>query len=184
MPKSRLIGLNMDWRDLASTAVYADITTENESIWKRIDGVDVEFIGAFLTAHLSLEKYISDYLRLRYPSLAWDNAKLTFSQKISLIQNEPTQAPYNEIYIRIKDFNSIRNKISHELNYRITEKEKSKFIDFYVKISKSNQSKPEIDSDNMADLLKFFVMIAQSYFASLISHYHYDNIGRKTDNIR
>ena len=174
----------MDWKDLASTAVYAGITAENESIWKRVDGVDVEFIGAFLTAHLSLEKYISDYLRLRYPSLSWDDAKLTFSQKISLIQNEQAKAPYNEIYIRIKDFNSIRNKISHELNYRITDKEKNKFIDFYVKITKSTQSKPEINLDNTVDLLNFFVMITQSYFASLISHYHYDKMDRKKNNIR
>ncbi|QNK34952.1 hypothetical protein HF675_03730 [Serratia sp. JUb9] len=54
----------MDWKDLASTAVYTGTTTENESIWKHVDGVDVEFIGAFLTAHLSLEKYISDYVSI------------------------------------------------------------------------------------------------------------------------
>ncbi|HFK7185671.1 Uncharacterised protein [Serratia rubidaea] len=169
----------MDWKDLASTAVYTGTTTENESIWKHVDGVDVEFIGAFLTAHLSLEKYISDYLRLRYPSLSWDDAKLTLSQKIALIQHEPAKAPYNEIYVRVKDFNSIRNKISHELNYRITDKEKSKFVDFYMKITKGSQSKLDIDVDNMADLLNFFVMITQSYFASAISHYHYDKIGRR-----
>ena len=169
----------MDWKDLASTAVYAGISTENESIWKRVDEVDVEFIGAFLTAHLSLEKYISDYLRLKYPSLSWGDAKLTFSQKIALIKNEPAKAPYDQIYTRIKDFNSIRNKISHELNYRITDKEKNKFIDFYIKITKLSHNKPEIDFNNIADLLHFFVMITKSYFASLISHYHYDNIGHK-----
>lgn len=169
----------MDWKDLASTAVYAGIATEDESIWKRVDGVDVEFIGAFLTAHLSLENYISDYLKLRYPSLSWNDAKLTFSQKIALIQNEPATAPYDQIYLRIKDFNSIRNKISHELNYRITDKEKNKFIDFYVKIKDSSPNKPDIDFNNIPDLLDFFVMITKSYFASLISHYHYDKIGRQ-----
>lgn len=40
----------MDWKDLASTAVYTGMTDENESIWERVDGVDVAFIGAFLTA--------------------------------------------------------------------------------------------------------------------------------------
>ncbi|MCO8024693.1 hypothetical protein NI600_09275 [Citrobacter freundii] len=166
----------MDWKDLASTAVYTGIANENESIWERIDGVDVEFIGAFLTAHLSLEKYISDYLRLKYPSLSWADAKLTFSQKIALIQHEPTETPYNQIYLRIKDFNSIRNKISHQLNYQVTDKEKSKFVDFYMEITKGSQTKPDIDTDNMADLLNFFLMITKSYFASAISYYHYDKI--------
>ncbi|WP_145548270.1 hypothetical protein [Yersinia massiliensis] len=169
----------MDWKDLASTAVYTGTTNENDSIWERVDGVDVKFIGAFLTAHLSLEKYISDYLRLRYPALSWDDAKLTFSQKIALIQHEPAKPPYNEIYIRIKDFNSIRNKISHKLNYQITDKEKGKFVDFHMKISKGSQSKSYIDVDNIADLLNFFVMVTKSYFASAISHYHYNTIGHK-----
>ena len=145
----------MDWKDLASTAVYTGMTDENESIWERVDGVDVAFIGAFLTAHLSLENYITDYLGLRYPSLAWGDAKLTFSQKIALIQHEPAKPPYDEIYLRIKDFNSIRNKISHQLNYQITDKE-------------------NIDIDNMADLLGFFVSMTKSYFASAISYYHYN----------
>ncbi|RWS54298.1 hypothetical protein DN594_21505, partial [Enterobacter cloacae] len=97
----------MDWRDLAKTAVYTGDKQPDDSIWERVEGVDVEFIGAFLTAHLSLEKYITDYLSLRYPSLSWSDARLTFSQKIALIQNEPANPPYNEIYIRIKDFNNM-----------------------------------------------------------------------------
>jgi len=169
----------MDWKDLASTAVYTDMANENKSIWERVDGVDVEFIGAFLTAHLSLEKYITDYLRLRYPSLSWEDAKLTFSQKIALIQHETAKAPYNEIYLRIKDFNSIRNKISHQLNYQITDKEKSKFVDFYIKITKERKAKPNIDIDNIVDLLDFFLIITKSYFASAISYYHYNKTGRK-----
>ncbi|WP_194207617.1 hypothetical protein [Superficieibacter sp. 1612_C1] len=169
----------MDWKDLASTAVYTDMANENKSIWERVDGVDVEFIGAFLTAHLSIEKYITDYLRLRYPSLSWEDAKLTFSQKIALIQHEPAKVPYNEIFLRIKDFNSIRNKISHQLNYQITDKEKSKFVDFYMKITKESKTKPNIDIDNIADLLDFFLIITKSYFASAISYYHYNKTGRK-----
>ncbi|UMO88879.1 hypothetical protein HP572_04775 [Pectobacterium sp. PL64] len=169
----------MDWKDLASTVVYTGITTENENIWEHVDGVDVEFIGAFLTAHLSPEKYISDYLNLRYPSLSWGDAKLTFSQKIALIEHESAKPPYNEIYVRIKDFNSIRNKISHQLNYRITDKEKSKFVDFYIKITKENKNKPDIDVDNIADLLNFFIMITKAYFASAISHYHYNKNGHR-----
>ncbi|MXD28156.1 hypothetical protein FQZ90_26220, partial [Escherichia coli] len=90
------------------------------------------------------------------PSLAWGDEKLTFSQKIALIQHEPANPPYDEIYLRIKDFNSIRNKISHQLNYQITDKEKSKFVDFYMKITKASKTKPNIDIDNMADLLDFF----------------------------
>ncbi|HDT3210708.1 TPA: hypothetical protein QHM57_005130, partial [Escherichia coli] len=93
---------------------------------------------------------------------------------IALIQHEPAKPPYDEIYLRIKDFNSIRNKISHQLNYQITDKEKSKFVDFYMKITKASKTKPNIDIDNMADLLDFFVSMTKSYFASAISYYHYN----------
>ncbi|EJG2744099.1 hypothetical protein NK740_004020, partial [Escherichia coli] len=68
----------------------------------------------------------------------------------------------------------IRNKISHQLNYQITDKEKSKFVDFYMKITKASKTKPNIDIDNMADLLDFFVSMTKSYFASAISCYHYN----------
>ncbi|HII4323768.1 TPA: hypothetical protein ACY4PR_004667 [Enterobacter cloacae] len=162
----------MDWRDLAKTAVYTGDKQPDDSIWERVEGVDVEFIGAFLTAHLSLEKYITDYLSLRYPSLSWSDARLTFSQKIALIQNEPANPPYNEIYIRIKDFNNIRNKISHNLNYQLSDKDKEKFKDFYKKITHSNDLASHFDIESPADLICFFSLMASSYFASRISYYH------------
>ncbi|EIE6851516.1 hypothetical protein LE192_004138, partial [Escherichia coli] len=55
---------------------------------------------------------------------------------------------------------------------QITDKEKSKFVDFYMKITKASKTKPNID--NMADLLDFFVSMTKSYFASAISYYHYN----------
>lgn len=164
----------MDWKDLAITAVYNGGGDSEDSIWERVDDVDVGFIGAFLTAHLSLEKYIDDYLALRYPTLSWRDAKLTFSQKIALIQKEPATAPYDEIYLRMKDFNGIRNKISHNLNYRINEKDRAKFLDFYKKIN--SNKKDVIDSSSSVELIGFFVMITKAYLASRISYYHHSTV--------
>jgi len=162
----------MSWKNLAHTAIYNGSDNPDGSIWKRVEGVDVEFIGAFLTAHLSLEKYITDYLKLRYSTLSWDDSRLTFAQKIALIQNEPANPPFNEIYIRIKDFNAIRNKISHNLNYQLDDKDKNKFIDFYKKIKGDDKSDDFIDVNNPSELINFFVMMTKSYFASAISYYH------------
>ena len=72
----------MDWKDLAHTAIYTGAENSEGSIWDRVEGVDVEFIGGFLTAHLSVEKYISDYLSLKYPSLSWNEAKLIYLKKL------------------------------------------------------------------------------------------------------
>lgn len=162
----------MSWENLAHTAIYSSNEKSQDGIWKTVDGVDVEFIGAFLTAHLSLEKYITDYLQLKYPNLYWDGARLTFSQKIALLQNEQANPPYNEIFIRIKDFNNIRNKISHNLNYHLCEKDTSKFLDFYKKIKGDDDQEDFIDQGNPAELIGFFVMITKAYFASGISHHH------------
>lgn len=160
----------MDWKDLANTAIYSNGGNAESSIWKRVENVDVEFIGAFLTAHLSLEKYIDDYLQLRYSGLSWVDAKLTFSQKIALIQKEPANPPYNEIYIRLRDFNGIRNKISHNLNYQFSDKDKDKFLDFYKKIN--NGGEDVIDASSEVELIGFYLMITKAYLGSRISHYH------------
>ncbi len=162
----------MPWKNLSRTAIYSSNEKSPDSIWKTVDGIDIEFIGAFLTAHLSLEKYITDYLRLKYPNLCWDDARLTFSQKIALLQNEPAKPPYNEIFIKIKDFNNIRNKISHNLNYHLCEKDISKFLDFYKKIKGGDDREDFIDKDNPAELVGFFVMITQAYLASGITYFH------------
>ena len=76
--------------------------------------------------------------------------------KIAFIQHELAKAPYSQIYLRIKDFNCIRNKISHQLNYQVSDKEKSKFVDFYMKMTKESKTKPNIDIENIVDLLNFF----------------------------
>ncbi|MGP9435767.1 hypothetical protein ACT3RR_10075 [Ewingella sp. AOP8-B2-18] len=162
----------MNWKYLAQTAVYNGKKDESVNIWERVENVDLEFIGAFLTAHLSLERYVDDYLKLRYETLSWDEARLTFSQKISLIQNEPAIPPYNDIYVRIKDFNSIRNKISHNLNYKLSDKDKSKFKDFYMKLRSDYHDGTSIDLNNDVDLMSFFVAIAKTYFAARIHYYH------------
>jgi len=167
----------MDWKDLAHTAIYSGTENADGSIWNRVEDVDIEFIGGFLTAHLSIEKYISDYLALKYPMLAWGGAKLAFSQKISLLKNERAKPPYDEIYIKLKDFNSIRNKLSHNLNYILSEADKRSFLDFFNKVSKGNKDSSFIDIDNPADLINFFVMISQAYFASAIAYYHSKNEG-------
>ena len=162
----------MTWKNLARTAVYNGDAQSQDDIWKKVEGVDIEFIGAFLTAHLSLEKYINDYLTLKYPRLYWEGARLTFSQKIALIENEPAKPPYNEIFIRVKDFNSIRNKISHNLNYQLSDKDISKFIDFYKKISENTKGYDSTDLKSPAELIGFFVMVTKAYLASGISYYH------------
>ena len=53
--------------------------------WQRIEGLDYGVLGYFLSCHLIIEHYLEQYLKVRYPSLDWDAARLTFGHKISLL---------------------------------------------------------------------------------------------------
>ena len=63
-------------------------TADGKVAWKRIEGVDFEFLGYFLSCHLIIEYYLEQYLRTKYPELGWEGSRLTFAQKISLLSTE------------------------------------------------------------------------------------------------
>ena len=79
---------------------------------------ETDELGTVLKCHLIIEYYIDLYLRVAYPTvLNWEKTRLTFNQKLELINNHRT--PLGMYYDSIKCLNKIRNKFSHQILYVI-----------------------------------------------------------------
>ena len=83
--------------------------------WDRIESVDYDILGYLLSCHLIIEHYIDNFL-VTYPGapFSWGSARLTFSQKISLISGLSFPEPYNLPPV-IKHLNNVRNRFGHNI---------------------------------------------------------------------
>jgi len=111
----------------------------NEEVLGLLNRKTDEF-GFVLKCHLIIEYYIDSYLKTAYPSiLNWQSSRLTFSQKLELINNNRT--PIGVYYQGIKCLNSIRNKFSHRISY-VIEKKDYKEIEEIMTIWKNASNEP------------------------------------------
>lgn len=79
-------------------------------------------LGLVLKCHLIIEHYIDEFLIAAYPTVNnWSTLRLTFSQKIDLIDTPNTIMKM--AYSSIKCLNSLRNKFSHRLAYKIKDED-------------------------------------------------------------
>lgn len=85
-------------------------------------------LGVVLKCHLIIEHYIDEFLIIAYPTIEnFDKIRMTFSQKLELINNSRTILGMS--YQAIKSLNAVRNRFSHRLGYKIKESD-------YVEIKK------------------------------------------------
>ncbi|MFU6376380.1 hypothetical protein ACM792_14455 [Metapseudomonas otitidis] len=136
--------------------------------WKRYEDVDFEIVGVFLSCHLVIEHYVEEFIRAYSPaSFGWDGAGLTFGQKISLIAGlKNFQEPYT-IPSVLKHFNSLRNKLSHDVRFVLTGEVLLPEVQFLKKVTAA-----DIDlnfSDTKLVLQEFTSMVCV-YFAAIITH--------------
>ena len=87
--------------------------------WQRLENLDYELLGYFLSCHLIIEHYLDEYLKTCYPKLDWDASKQTFGQKVALLATDNYPDKYNSIPA-IKHLNSLRNKLSHNIDFKIS----------------------------------------------------------------
>ena len=83
--------------------------------WQRIENLDYEMLGYFLSCHLIIEHYLDEFLRICYPSLDWDAAHHTFGQKVALLSKLNIEPDKFNCIPAIKHLNSIRNKLGHNI---------------------------------------------------------------------
>jgi len=81
---------------------------------------EIDELGLVLKCHMIIEYYIDEFLIVAYPTInQWDKIRLTFNQKLELINNSRTVM--GMAYSSVKCLNSMRNKFSHRLAYKIKE---------------------------------------------------------------
>ncbi|EOE6708297.1 hypothetical protein BFR77_07060 [Acinetobacter pittii] len=134
--------------------------------WQRLDSINYEELGYFLSCHLIIEHYIDEYLKVQYENLSWEDCKLTFSQKINLLSNFPVAEPYIELIPSIKAMNKIRNKISHRVDFKISIDDLEPLKYYLYAAYKENKS--ELPS-TILELLDTYTMMVCVIFASTIS---------------
>ncbi len=80
-----------------------------------------------LKTHLILEYYIDKYIKVAYPTIQDPNKlRLSFSTKLRVIDNK--QTAFGMYSTALVQFNALRNKFAHNLEYQIQEKDTSVII--------------------------------------------------------
>lgn len=132
--------------------------------WQRLDNLDYELLGYFLSCHLIIEHYLEEYLKTRYPTLNWDGSKQTFGQKVSLLATDNYPEKYNSIPA-IKHLNSLRNKLSHNIDFKISGSDLLPLSQYLQKCCGPEHA-PPTDPKEILDLFTSMVCV---WFAAGIS---------------
>lgn len=132
--------------------------------WQRLENLDYELLGYFLSCHLIIEHYLDEYLKTRYPTLNWDASKQTFGQKVSLLATDNYPEKYNSIPA-IKHLNSLRNKLSHNIDFKIAEADLLPLSHYLKKCCGPDHEQPT----EPKEILDLFTIMVCVWFASGIS---------------
>jgi hypothetical protein len=132
--------------------------------WQRIEAVDFELLGYFLSCHLVIEHYMDEYLKIFYSSLDWDAARQTFGQKVALLSGMKVSDRYDCVP-PIKHLNSLRNKLSHRVAFQISTDE---LLPLSQYLHKAYEDKGPIPTEPREILEQFTTMVCV-LFAGMIS---------------
>jgi hypothetical protein len=148
--------------------------SEGKVTWKRLGEIDYETLGYFLSCHLIIEHYIDEYLKICYPSLDWVAARHTYAQKVSLLSHFKISDKYDCIP-SIKHLNTLRNKLSHNINFKIGAEDLLPLTHYLTKVY---EGKEKVPTEPRA-LLERYTMMTCVLFASQISGYAHAKHGTK-----
>lgn len=137
---------------------------EGKVSWRRLEGLDYEVLGYFLSCHLIIEHYLDEYLKICYPMLDWGSARQTFGQKVSLLSHFKISDKYDCIPA-IKHLNSLRNKLSHDIDFKIRTEDLLPLTQYLSKVYEQKQDIPE----EPKVILKHFTSMTCVLFAGYIS---------------
>lgn len=115
-------------------------------------------VATVLRCHLVVEHFLDTYLRAANPIiLHWDEARLTFVQKLSLADNPLSSI--NMLMPGLKCLNKIRNRVAHQLQVEFNDMDIQPIRSF-VSVWYGAAGKPVPDG---MDLLEAFVLTASSW---------------------
>ena len=128
---------------------------------------DVDAIGRILRSHLFVEHLLTEYLIALNPNLGdLKDTRLTFSQKLSLVENHSSET--KELASGIRRLNTIRNQLAHRLEAKVTDQDKESLLSLKsFRYLREALAKPNIpNSDNLV-VLEDFAKHVGSRLASL-----------------
>lgn len=103
---------------------------KNESDFKHLMSVweqDFGSIGRILRAHLFVENFLNEQLTVNNPNLgSLTKARLTFHQKVSLLETSP--AGLEDIMPGIRRLNTVRNRLAHSLHANLSTEDAEVFL--------------------------------------------------------
>jgi len=126
--------------------------TDGAVTWQRLDAIDYDVLGYFLSCHLIIEHYLDEYLKIRYPSLDWDAARHTFGQKVALLSS--FKIDKYDCIPAIKHLNSLRNKLSHNIEFKIEAQDLVPLSQYLGTIYDNNTELPK-DTKGILDSFTF-----------------------------
>ncbi|WP_313338979.1 hypothetical protein [Stutzerimonas nitrititolerans] len=141
---------------------------DGKTKWQQLDNVDFEKIGHFLSSHLVIEHYMEKYISAYSPApFNWEGAGLTFNQKIILMSGlKHFPEPFN-IPPVLKHLNSVRNKLSHKIDFELSDEHLLPIRQF---ISKTTKPEAGLSDGDFESTLSTFTMLVCAYFASAITY--------------
>lgn len=152
---------------------------EGQVSWGRLENVDFDTLGFFLSCHLIIEHYIDEFLEITSPNLDWNASRLSFSQKISLISSLITKLEnvqrYNFIPA-VKSLNKLRNKLAHDIQYKIQNKDVSDMRKF---LKEKDDSGRVVPTDTFAVLQEFTLATCSFLGGFIAGHAFYTKQSKK-----
>lgn len=138
--------------------------SQGEIKWARVEGIDYDFLGYFLCIHLTIEHYLDQFLKIVHPDLDWDASRQNFAQKIALLTKFKA-GPRYDVVPAIKHLNSLRNRMSHALDAKITSVDLLPFVHCLQKMTKNKADVP----NDPKEILETFTALVCAFFAGYIS---------------
>ncbi len=119
-------------------ADQAKFRREFDQYWSKDDDV----LGLVLKCHLIVEAFMTECLRVAFPGMDnFEDARLSFSQKHHLLTGWTFGFPW--IKDGVRALNSLRNKVAHNINYKIREEDLAKIYSCMDAFSGVNREPPK-----------------------------------------
>ena len=151
---------------------------DGKRTWIRVGEIDYGLMGYLLSCHLIIEHYMDAYLKSHHSELEWEAARLTFGQRVALLSSWTLPKPFNPVE-GIKHLNSLRNRLGHRMDYRLTAQDMLPFVYHLQTIREhvdANRCKdapedtsPEPKDLSPIELLEWFTSMTAACFAGSVA---------------
>ena len=109
-----------------------------------------------------MEHYLTKYLEINSPeSFDWENARLTFAQKLSIGCGKHPFFKKHDLYEPLKTLNALRNKVGHDIEVSLSETDVASFKRFIKRLDAA-KSIPELSP---IDTVELFANLVCAVFA-------------------